>query len=208
MPVVHAELRLARATERLSKLRRRNEVTPFFERLCPAMTKEERKKASKKRGSGTPTDAYPFLRILRMRQRALRSTLACRRSTAALPGDVGTSPSSFRPGFLGRGRYDYFAKWALPTPTCPSPVASTAGHSAGGMMPKAARGKFARPPAGTAVAPSDRIRNTSRNERDSERSVTEIVTHVNKAILYLTIDLSQGDRCHGQLDPFPRSPSK
>jgi hypothetical protein len=74
------------------------------------------------KGSGTPTDAYPTVRIFWMRQRALRSTLACRRSTAALPGDVGTSPSSFRPGFLGRGRYIYSARWALPTPACPSPV--------------------------------------------------------------------------------------
>src|SRR5277367_2860952 len=62
------------------------------------------------------------------RQRAQRSTLACRRSTTALPSGVETPLSSFRPGFLGRGRHDYFAKWALPTPTCPSPVAPTAGH--------------------------------------------------------------------------------
>src|SRR3984957_9659027 len=46
-----------------------------------------------------------------------------------------------------------FARWALPTPACPSPVAPTAGHSAGGMIPKAARVRFARPPAGTALAP-------------------------------------------------------
>src|SRR3984885_9768021 len=97
--------------------------------------------SERKKGSGTPTDAYPTVRTLRARQRAQRSTLACRRSTAALPGDVGTSPSSFRPGFLGRGRHDYFARWALPIPTCPSPVAPTAGHSAGGVIPKAAGGQ-------------------------------------------------------------------
>ena len=45
------------------------------------------------------------------------------------------------------------AKRALPAPACPSPVAPTAGHSAGGVIPKAARGKFARLPAGTALAP-------------------------------------------------------
>ena len=39
-------------------------------------------------------------------------------------------------------------------PPLPVPVQwHPAGHSAGGMMPKAARGKFARPPAGTALAP-------------------------------------------------------
>ena len=41
----------------------------------------------------------------------------------------------------------------------------------GGMMPKAAREQFARLPAGTALVlqgKSDRIRNTSRTERDSE----------------------------------------
>jgi hypothetical protein len=57
-----------------------------------------------------------------MRQRILRDALACRRSTAALPSGVETPLSSFRPCFLGRGRHDYFAKWALPTPACPSPV--------------------------------------------------------------------------------------
>ena len=94
------------------------------------------------------------------------STLACRRSTAALPGDVGTSPSSFRPGFLARGALrpgsnscatagtaGTLARRALPAPACPSPVAPTAGHSAGGVIPKAAREQFARLPAGTALAP-------------------------------------------------------
>jgi len=51
---------------------------PGFAPLDPATTWG-------KKGSGTPTDAYPFLRALRARQRAQRSTLACRRSTTALP---------------------------------------------------------------------------------------------------------------------------
>jgi len=54
-----------------------------------------------------------------------------------LPGDVGTSPSSFRPGFLGRGRHDYSAKWALPTPTDPSPVRTARPATlTGGWCPK------------------------------------------------------------------------
>ena len=91
-------------------------------RFAHSTSPRTRGEVRRKKGSGTPTDAYPTVRILRMRQRAHRSTLACRRSTAALAGDVGTSPSSFRPGFLGRGRYIYSARWALPTPACPSPV--------------------------------------------------------------------------------------
>jgi hypothetical protein len=57
---------------------------PGFAPLDPA-TKRKNKKLKERKGSGTPTDAYPTVRALRARQRAQRSTLACRRSTTALP---------------------------------------------------------------------------------------------------------------------------
>ena len=48
-----------------------------------------------------------------------------------------------------------FAEWALPTPASPSPV--TAPHASvvlpRSMMPRAARVRRAKPPAGTALAP-------------------------------------------------------
>ena len=48
------------------------------------------------------------------------------------------------------------AKWALPTPACPSPVNAPHGLLvvAASMMPKAARVRVVTPPAGTALAPA------------------------------------------------------
>ena len=56
----------------------------------------------------------------------------------------------FRPGFLGRG-----CLRALPAHACPSPAAAPRAPAVipADMMPEAARERFARPPAGTALAP-------------------------------------------------------
>ena len=59
-------------------------------------------------------------------------------------------------------------------------------------MPKAARGKFARLPAGTALAPYVGSHPaTSRTERDSERNVTYLVTNVNRTATKPRVSQSQ-----------------
>jgi hypothetical protein len=76
--------------------------------------------------------------------------LASRRSTAALAVVSRPRLFDFRPGFLGRGRLR-----ALPALACPSPAAAPRAPAVipADMMPEAARERFARPPAGTALAP-------------------------------------------------------
>jgi hypothetical protein len=61
-------------------------------------------------------------------------------------------------------------------------------RSAGMLMPKAARERFAIPPAGTALAPLPRCASGAGplRERDSVENVTEVVTYVNeKETLYI-----------------------
>jgi hypothetical protein len=76
--------------------------------------------------------------------------LASRRSTAVLAGVSRPRLFDFRPGFLGRGSVR-----ALPALACPSPAAAPRAPAVipADMMPEAARERFARPPAGTALAP-------------------------------------------------------
>src|SRR5580698_2919112 len=76
--------------------------------------------------------------------------LASRRSTAVLAVVSRPRLFDFRPGFLGRGSVR-----ALPALACPSPAAATRAPAVipADMMPEAARERFARPPAGTALAP-------------------------------------------------------
>jgi hypothetical protein len=76
--------------------------------------------------------------------------LASRRSTAALAVVSRPRILDFRPGFLGRGSVR-----ALPALACPSPAAAPRAPAVipADMMPEAARERFARPPAGTALAP-------------------------------------------------------
>jgi hypothetical protein len=112
------------------------------------------KQQQRAKGNGTPTDAYPTVRALRARQRALRSTLVCRRSTAVLTHwlpplratsgqaswDVVRAFDPVRPPQPGGGDQAQLLR-ALPAQTCPSPVAAP--HRplvvAACMMPKAAR---------------------------------------------------------------------
>jgi hypothetical protein len=51
-------------------------------------------------------------------------------------------------------------------------------------MPEAARERFATPPAGTALAPMPRLASAAGplRERESERSVTVMVTYANKKV--------------------------
>jgi hypothetical protein len=76
--------------------------------------------------------------------------LASRRSTTALAEVSRPRLFDFRPGFLGRGSVR-----ALPALACPSPAAAPRAPAVipADMMPEAARERFARPPAGTALAP-------------------------------------------------------
>ena len=87
------------------------------------------------------------------RQRIQRDAHACRRSTTVLAkGTLVSVCLSVRPGFLGRG-----VRAGVTRSACPSPGStSRPGHSAGRLMPDAARERLATPPAGTALAPMAR----------------------------------------------------
>ncbi len=89
-------------------------------------------------------------RTIRLREPPASGALAFRRSTAALAVVSRPRLFDFRPGFLGRGRLR-----ALPALACPSPAAAPRAPAIipADMMPEAARERFARPPAGTALAP-------------------------------------------------------
>jgi len=88
-------------------------------------------------------------RVIRLHEPPAWGALAFRRSTAALAVVSRPRLFDFRPGFLGRGVR------ALPALACPSPAAVPRAPAVipADMMPEAARERFARPPAGTALAP-------------------------------------------------------
>src|SRR4029077_6930917 len=89
-------------------------------------------------------------RTIRLREPPASGALASRRSTAALAVVSRPRLFDFRPGFLGRGSLR-----ALPALACPSPAAAPRAPAVipADMMPEAARERFARPPAGTPLAP-------------------------------------------------------
>ena len=108
----------------------------------------------------------------RMRQRAQRSTLACRRSTAVLTDGLSPVSRDFRPGFLGRGES---VRSCAPAPTGgrrpsavisgrypPSPIPvqwqHPTGRSYAGLLDARSRpgAECVVPPAGTALAPHNR----------------------------------------------------
>ena len=119
--------------------------------LCLQKNKGRRsaEKAQLSRGA-SPRIGCCHLLALRARPRAHRSALASRRSTAVLTEVSRPRLFDFRPGFLGRGSVR-----ALPALACPSPAAAPRAPAVipADMMPEAARERFARPPAGTALAP-------------------------------------------------------
>ena len=88
--------------------------------------------------------------MIRLHEPPASGALAFRRSTAALTEVSRPRILDFRPGFLGRGSLR-----ALPALACPSPAAAPRAPAVipADMMPEAARERFARPPAGTALAP-------------------------------------------------------
>jgi hypothetical protein len=106
-PVVHADVRFVRHDQKV----RCSVASAWIAGSSPAMTKEGRQNKNKEAerrqtqclmsapagaGRATKCRLAPTLRCGRARLSAFH--LRC------LPGDVGTSPSSFRPGILGRGR--------------------------------------------------------------------------------------------------------
>jgi hypothetical protein len=119
-----------------------------------------------KKGSGAPEGANRMSRTTRtdvatrprfgrgarhgQSKPSASGALASRRSTAALAVVSRPRLFDFRPGFLGRGSVR-----ALPALACPSPAAAPRAPAVipADMMPEAARERFARPPAGTALAP-------------------------------------------------------
>ena len=89
-------------------------------------------------------------RTIRLREPPASGALAFRRSTAALAEVSRPRLFDFRPGFLGRRRC------AGVTRACLSQSSGSTRAPAvipADMMPEAARERFARPPAGTALAP-------------------------------------------------------
>jgi len=89
-------------------------------------------------------------RTIRLHEPPASGALAFRRSTAALTEVSRPRLFDSRPGFLGRGSLR-----ALPALACPSPAAAPRAPAVipADMMPETARERFARPPAGTALAP-------------------------------------------------------
>ena len=103
-------------------------------------------------GGETPTDAMGIMPCRRARPRLQRKAHDCRRSTAALAKGTFVVFDATS----GQASWDVaaFARRVLPAPADPSSASSLhPGHSAEGLMPKAARERVATPPAGTALAP-------------------------------------------------------
>ena len=127
-PVVHAEVQLRKPFGH-SKWASPPHGLPDHRRTkrrrsSKAMSgNDEGKKPRKKKGSGTPTDAWSH----ETAPAGTAARFAKARSPVGVPPRLlpwGFRPVrlNFRPGFLGRDRYEVLAKWALPTPVCPSPV--------------------------------------------------------------------------------------
>ena len=104
----------------------------------------------KAKEGGAPKSAIHWSRIFGCGARLALGALAFRRSTAALAEVSRPRLFDFRPGFLGRGSVR-----ALPALACPSPAEAPRAPAVipADMMPEAARERFARPPAGTTLAP-------------------------------------------------------
>src|SRR6266576_600891 len=93
------------------------------------------------------------------------------------PRDFRRQRLSARPGFLGRGEQVWPIRRAgvtRPNLSQSSDSTSRAGHSAGRLMPKAARERVASPPAGTAYfAPAPEPAGPSASELEA-RTVTDV----------------------------------
>jgi hypothetical protein len=139
--------------------------------------------------SGRLGFAKPSNKEERMRNAGRRQSSLCRAAgTAAHPAgcarlsafhrgscqrDYSSQRLSFRPGFSGRGRFTLFAgRCYRPCLSRLQRGTSHAGHSAGRLMPKAARGEVASRSAGTALAPMARYAAEPRpsHERGLSRS--------------------------------------
>jgi hypothetical protein len=121
-------------------------------RILSPQRNEGRRSAGRRNCPVGPRHAADVAIHLRFgrRPRVQRDALASRRSTAALSEVSRPRLFDFRPGFLGRG-----SSRALPALSCPSPADAPRAPAVipVDMMPEAARERFARPPAGTALTP-------------------------------------------------------
>jgi hypothetical protein len=106
------------------------------------------------KGSGTPKNADPYSPHLAMRLAPCKA-----RSPSGVPprlspkGIIPSQRLGFRPGFLGRGLYGRYPPSPVPVQGC----TSRPGHRAGGLMPKPPGSSSDEPPpAGTALAPTNR----------------------------------------------------
>jgi len=109
------------------------------------------RKPRKKFGGETPTDAMGICRALRARPRLKREAHDCRRSTAVLAprslSSQGTQPQAMLPGT----RPVRMTGFPRPCLSQSSECTSRPGHSAEGLMPKAARERVASPPLCTLI---------------------------------------------------------
>jgi hypothetical protein len=139
----------------------------------------------RRKGSGTPTDAVLLVPCCWARPRILRDAHIYRRSTAVLtqgrsppkgpaPGHASWDVAERRsldPPSGGRSARSLCGRYPPePVPVQRAPRAPVG--SAGRLMPKAARERFATPPAGTALAPLPRraFEAGPLRERDSPES--------------------------------------
>ena len=115
-----------------------------FANAVPRISTRFIRATKKEFGSETPTDANVIMPCRRARPRPLRGAHDCRRSTAALAKGTFVVFGATS----GQASWDVaaFVRRVLPAPADPSPASSShPGHSAGGLMPKAARERVASP---------------------------------------------------------------
>jgi hypothetical protein len=143
--------------------------------------RNERERTKERKSEAKRRQTQWLLPCRRARPRTRRGAHGCRRSTAAFA--KGT--------FVVFGATSGQASWDVACPlsgrTHPrlflSPASSShPGHSAEGLMPKAARERVASPPAGTALARAiwECLPGRVRKGRGSELYVTETGTYVNE----------------------------
>ncbi|GEM_PF-6352593 len=158
MPVARADARLRIGSESLIQLRRRVDCRiKSGNDACENETKARRRNAGRRRvfKSAAAAAGAPRRGGLRRPSAAGCARLpAFHRGSSRKRHDASVQLQAM---LAAAGRHGYSAKWALPTPAAPqSSEHLTAGPKCRRLMPKAARGRFVTPPAGTAPAPAFR----------------------------------------------------
>ena len=134
--------------------------------LCRSATPASPELNKKEKGYGTPTDAYPTVCIVGCSARCSQRARLSAFHRGSRQGELSSPRLSVRPCFLGRGGARDPEKSPVrgkierslcgcypPQPVPAQGSISHPGHSAGRHDARAARERFAIPPAGTALAP-------------------------------------------------------